>query len=637
MRILPVKEMECHDKELRILILLTILIWIKFFVVDYMIADVLNWPSLGSLRAHPVRHTLRALAVALPSLGAILCVLIPVSLVPAKYRGRSLLIINILFSILVLTDLLFIRYYSDIFIFHDVLLLPQTGLIAKSIWSLLKVWDVLIFADIPIAIWLLKKERIASCFEPVTRKRIGVSLLILSFAVLVQFVAGYRLRQERPNIMSAMYDRLSVCAWVSAASFHWGDIIALTVRAFEPDYVPQQKIDEVRGWFSGRVKMNKTPAAKGKNLIMIQCEALQHFVVGLKINGKEVTPNLNRFTENSIYFSNAWNQTAGGLSSDSEFMANTGFFPSASGAAYTRFSNNSYNSLAKALKKNGYSTFVVQGTHSSFWNCHRMHPKLYFDRQYSRSTFPNGEVIGLGLSDRIIFTEALDLFKNTKGPFYSFIVTLSSHHPFNFEGLDDGTFPLPEEMRKTLLGDYIIAMNYFDRELGRFLDELKDSGLDKKSLIVLYGDHPAVPIAYKEEMEKLTGRKLEESIEWKETRRIPLIFHIPGEKARKGTVYTDTGQMDILPTTAGLLGIKIETFFGKDLFNDNGPDPVIFRNGSYIIEGVFVEPAVKRATRTVTHESVDASEYNENTKEVDLRLSYNDIVLEKNLINNILY
>lgn len=637
MRILPVKEMECHDKELRILILLTILIWIKFFVVDYMIADVLNWPSLESLRAHPVRHTLRALAVALPSLGAILSVLIPVSLVPAKYRGRSLLIINILFSILVLTDLLFIRYYSDIFIFHDVLLLPQTGLIAKSIWSLLKVWDVLIFADIPIAIWLLKKERIASCFEPVTRKRIGVSLLILSFAVLVQFVAGYRLRQERPNIMSAMYDRLSVCAWVSAATFHWGDIIALTVRAFEPDYVPQQKIDEVRGWFSGRVKMNKTPAAKGKNLIMIQCEALQHFVVGLKINGKEVTPNLNRFTENSIYFSNAWNQTAGGLSSDSEFMANTGFFPSASGAAYTRFSNNSYNSLAKALKKNGYSTFVVQGTHSSFWNCHRMHPKLYFDRQYSRSTFPNGEVIGLGLSDRTIFTEALDLFKNTKGPFYSFIVTLSSHHPFNFEGLDDGTFPLPEEMRKTLLGDYIIAMNYFDRELGRFLDELKDSGLDKKSLIVLYGDHPAVPIAYKEEMEKLTGRKLEESIEWKETRRIPLIFHIPGEKARKGTVYTDTGQMDILPTTAGLLGIKIETFFGKDLFNDNGPDPVIFRNGSYIIEGVFVEPAVKRATRTVTHESIDTSEYNENTKEVDLRLSYNDIVLEKNLINNILY
>jgi len=222
MRILPVKEMECSEKELRILILMTLLVWIKFFVVDYMIADVLNWPSFGTMKIHPVRHALRALAVAVPSLGAILSVIIPVSLVPAKYRGRTLLIIDVLFSILVLTDILFIRYYSDIFIFHDVLLLPQTGLIAKSIWSLLKLWDVLTFAEIPILFWLLKKEHIALCFSEITAKRIGISLLILIFAVFVQIAAGYRLREQRPNIMSAMYDRLSVCAWVSAASFHWG-------------------------------------------------------------------------------------------------------------------------------------------------------------------------------------------------------------------------------------------------------------------------------------------------------------------------------------------------------------------------------------------------------------------------------
>lgn len=636
MKILPVKGMKCRDIELRVLILLTLLIWIKFFVVDYRIADVLNWPSFGSLKIHPVRHSLRALAVALPSLGAILSVLIPVSLVPLKYRGSALLVINFLFSVLVLTDILFIRYYSDIFIFRDILLLPQTGLIAKSIWSLLKLRDVLLFVDIPIVIWLLKKERITLCFEPLTRKRIGLSLLVLSLAVSVQLVAGYRLRQQRPNIMSAMYDRLSVCTWVSAASFHWEDIISLTVKAFEPSYVPQEKIDEIRAWFSGRLKENTTAPAKGKNLIMIQCEALQQFVIGLRISGTEVTPNLNRFVEDSLYFPRAWNQTAAGLSSDSEFMANSGFFPSASGAAYTRFSNNDFNSLAKALKKNGYQAFVVQGTYSSFWNCHRMHPKLYFDKQYSRGSFPNGEVLGLGLSDRTIFTEALDIFKNTKAPFFGFIVTLSSHHPFNFDGLDDGSFPLPKEMRETLLGDYIISMNYFDRELGRFLDGLKTSGLDKKSLVILYGDHPAVPIAYKQEMEKLIGRKIEEAIEWKETRRIPLIFHMSGSNARKGIEYTDTGQIDIMPTAAGLLGVKIETFFGKNLSLDNGSDPVIFRNGSYIIDGVFVEPAVKRATRIGTHESIDASQYDEITKEVDLRLSYNDMILEKNLINDIL-
>ena len=35
-------------------------------------------------------------------------------------------------------------------------------------------------------------------------------------------------------------------------------------------------------------------------------------------------------------------------------------------------------------------------------------------------------------------------------------------------------------------------------------------------------------------MEKLIGRKLEETIEWKETRRVPLIFSIPGEKGDEG-------------------------------------------------------------------------------------------------------
>ena len=136
-------------------------------------------------------------------------------------------------------------------------------------------------------------------------------------------------------------------------------------------------------------------------------------------------------------------------------------------------------------------------------------------------------------------------------------------------------------------------------------------------------------------MEKLIGRKLEGDHRVERDAKSSAHIQHPGEKAMKGTVVY-TGQMDILPTAASLLGVKVETCFGKDLSLDNGPDPVIFRNGSYIIDGVFVEPAVKRATRIGTHELIDASEYDEITKEVDLILSYNDLILEKNLISDIL-
>ncbi|MFR5879576.1 MAG: sulfatase-like hydrolase/transferase [Cloacibacillus evryensis] len=164
--------------------------------------------------------------------------------------------------------------------------------------------------------------------------------------------------------------------------------------------------------------------------------------------------------------------------------------------------------------RRGARAVVVQGTRSAAWNCHRMHPKLWFHRQYSQNTFPNDEAIGLGLSDEAIFSRALQIFREMKGPFYGFIVTLSSHHPFDFAELPRDTLPLPPELRGTLIGSYLLSINYFDRQFGMFIDGLRSSGLLDKSLVVVYGDHPAIPIAYKEDMEKLLGRKIEEAVGW---------------------------------------------------------------------------------------------------------------------------
>ena len=44
--------------------------------------------------------------------------------------------------------------------------------------------------------------------------------------------------------------------------------------------------------------------AKGKNVIIVQLEALQEFLYGLEINGEEVTPNLNKFLDENIHLKN---------------------------------------------------------------------------------------------------------------------------------------------------------------------------------------------------------------------------------------------------------------------------------------------------------------------------------------------
>lgn len=99
----------------------------------------------------------------------------PVSMLPAKHRGWFLLAFDFGFSVLALTDIRFIRYYSDIFIFRNLLLLPQAGVISKSIWSLLKPSDILLFVDIAVIALLMLKNKINTRFARVTKSRIAVS------------------------------------------------------------------------------------------------------------------------------------------------------------------------------------------------------------------------------------------------------------------------------------------------------------------------------------------------------------------------------------------------------------------------------------------------------------------------------
>ena len=231
------------EKEgLALAVVVAAAVWLKFFTVDFRIAYVLDWPAFGMTSHHILRSIMRAAAVSLPSLAAVLCLVVPASMTPLKWRFAALITADFLLSFLVITDTLFIRYYTDIFIFHDIMLIPQTGLIVKSIWSLLKPWDILYFSDI-ICIWMLMcKKRLNFIFKPLSLRCVTYLVLIIVFSLSSQLFVLTMLKKARPKIINAMYDRLSVCAWVSTASFHWGDALTLAAKQMQSDYVPQDKV-----------------------------------------------------------------------------------------------------------------------------------------------------------------------------------------------------------------------------------------------------------------------------------------------------------------------------------------------------------------------------------------------------------
>ena len=60
---------------------------------------------------------------------------------------------------------------------------------------------------------------------------------------------------------------------------------------------------------------------------------------------------------------------------------------------------------------------------------------------------------------------------------------------FEYIENDEGLLILPDNIQRKLIHGYYAATSYIDAQIGKVLDKLKEKGLDKNTIIVLWGDH----------------------------------------------------------------------------------------------------------------------------------------------------
>jgi len=359
-------------------------------------------------------------------------------------------------------------------------------------------------------------------------------------------------------------------------------------------------------------------------------EALQAFVLDRSVGGVEITPNLNRLARRGLNFTETYHQTAMGNSADAEFLVNAGLFPAPSGVAYTRYAGNDYNSIASALKAQGYSTIALHGDKPGFWNRARMYPSLSFDRFVSNKDFEVDSIIGLGLSDESFFRQTLPILKAQKKPFYAFLITLSSHYPFNMNLEKIPDLPLGD-LAGTELGNYLRCIHYADLQIGAFVAGLRREGLLDESVLAVYGDHPGLTVADRPDLARFLGvPDLSDPVAWKKAQRIPFLVRVPRERVR-GRFSLATGQIDIGPTLGNLLGVDLNTAFGQDLLNTRHGF-VVFRNGSFMDDEAWVLPELDIAYDMKTGKAQTLSSQPDNLSRAREKLSVSDAILEGNLI-----
>lgn len=108
---------------------------------------------------------------------------------------------------------------------------------------------------------------------------------------------------------------------------------------------------------------------------------------------------------------------------------------------------------------------------------------------------------------------------------------------------------IPAEEALKLIRGYRACVSYADAQVGRILDELKNLGLDKNTVVVLLGDH---------------GWSLGDHNQWCKhsnfniVNNAPLIIRIPGNK-KKGPEAKVVEFVDVYPTLCEAVGLPIPT------------------------------------------------------------------------------
>lgn len=551
---------------------------------------------------------------ALIEVGSLLLISFWTIWLPARGRIISLIILNVIVSFVLYADLIYFRYFQDLISVPVLLQISQVESLGGSIETLLHLKDIVFFIDwlliIPFAVYVIwrgrgdlreaNSYRRHTAFWKKATARIILSVVIFSVGSTLVFAnVNHANRTWALGVFVGNWWNVSIYNVTGALGFHGYDVYRYAKQHWlDAETVTAEQKSEAKEWMNERGDKRKAleqdalfGAYKGSNVLMIQLEAFQSFMIHQSIGGQEITPNFNKLTKESAYFSSFSHQTAQGRTSDADFAASCSLQPVANGSVFVQYAPNEFDCMSNTLKKNDYSTSVFHAYEGGFWNRNIMYKNMEFDNFYSLKHFTLDEKIGWAVSDKSFFRQSLDVITEQKQPFYSFLITLSSHHPY--------TMPESEqklnvgELEGTLMGDYLQAIHYVDAALGELVDRMKAEGLWDNTILVAYGDHDN-SIKDWSLFETFFDKPLNDLERALILKQVPLLVHLPKDE-HAGTYTNVGGQLDVTPTVMHLLGISTadQYLLGMPLLTEQKQEGkmVVFRNGAWTDGTVYYMPS----------------------------------------------
>ena len=650
---------------------------IKSFVLDnkifflFIIVNVVNDMFLRGITFGKLDNLFSIVPI-LSSVALVTLVLSFVYLFKKEFSKKLYLIsITVFLTLLCIINSSYYNYFSSYTSISQLVTTKYLGEVKDSLITVVKLRDFiyLVLPTILIAYILKTKYKFSN------NKNFKSFLKVNNLTVICTILFALNLKPVDYSRLVKQWNRIYLVEKFGLYVYHVNDVF----QSVEPKLIAIFGYDKAKknfnDYYAKRTDVQSytneyTNIFKGKNVISIHGESIQKFVINLKINGKEVTPNLNRLVKEGMYFSNYYSQVSVGTSSDSEFTINTSLMPAKVGVAFVSYFDREYVTIPKLFKSLGYYNMSFHANKGDFWNRNSMYKSLGYDKFYDQKAFKIDETIGLGLSDKSFFRQLTPILKKENDKhqnFYATLIMLTNHTPFpdissySKDPLDlkmyvteNGETKAYPYLEGTVLGRYLQSVHYADEALGELMEHLETNGLLDNSVIMFYGDHDArlSSSEYKRfyNYDYKNDKTLDESdpnykkygyYEHELNRSVPFFFWSKNDNQKINKTITNVmGAYDILPTLGNMFGFYNKYALGSDIFNTNNDNTVIFPNGNYVTNKIYYNSQADEAydieKKEVIAKELEPKEYiTKRTKETDQKLNVSNDILVYNLLKKV--
>ncbi|EJD81469.1 polyglycerol-phosphate lipoteichoic acid synthase LtaS [Staphylococcus epidermidis] len=539
-----------------------------------------------------------------------------------------------LLTFLLYANVVYFRFFSDFLTFSTLNQAGNVESMGGAVSASFKWYDFVYFIDtiIYLAILIFKRNWLDN--RAFSKKFVPV---VMATSVALFFLNLAFAETDRPELLTRTFDHKYLVKYLGPYNFTVYDGVKTIENNQQKALASEDDLTKVLN-YTKQKRTEPNPeyygAAKKKNIIKIHLESFQTFLINKKVNGKEVTPFLNKLSSGNqdfTYFPNFFHQTGQGKTSDSEFTMDNSLYGLPQGSAYSLKGDNTYQSLPAILdQKQGYTSNVMHGDYKTFWNRDQVYKHFGIDNFYDATYYDMSDdnIVNLGLKDKPFFKASADYQSKMKKPFYSHLITLTNHYPFTLDE-EDASIDKPNTGDSTVDG-YIQTAHYLDQALEEYITDLKKKGLYDNSVIMIYGDHYGISENHNNAMEKLLGEKITPA-KFTDLNRTGFWLKVPGKSGGVNKEYA--GQMDVMPTLLHLVGIDSKNYlmFGSDMFSKQHNNVVPFRNGDFITEDYkYVNGKIysNKDNELLTEKPKD---FDKNKKQVEKDLEMSDSVLNGDL------